>query len=92
MTADRKAREAEQRQKVWDHVGGPWHGKCEDCGKKPDWRGLHIAHTPNKGMGGTKRLYVARFANPEAPFTIRAVCARCHAETDHHLRESYGQA
>lgn len=76
--------EQEQRQIVWNRVGGVW-GRCEDCGQRPDWRGLQIAHTPPKGMGGTTRAYSA---DPTAQYRIRAVCGRCHGANDHHLSEA----
>jgi hypothetical protein len=53
-------------------------GRCEDCGKEPDWRGLCMAE-PIKGMGGTTRIFRAA--------EVKRKCYPCHNNNDHHLRE-----
>jgi len=53
-------------------------GRCEDCGKEPDWRRLAMAE-PIKGMGGTTRVFTAD--------EVFRKCYKCHNKHDHNLRE-----
>lgn len=51
---------------------------CPECGRPPDFRGMHKHHIKPKGMGGSKERDVE--AN------IQWLCARCHA-AKHGIRE-----
>jgi len=53
-------------------------GRCEDCGGRPDFRGLCMAE-PKKQMGGTTRIFTAD--------EVKRKCHKCHNEHDHNLRE-----
>ena len=44
---------APQRQRLLERS----NGKCENCTKSPDWRGLSVHHKKHKGMGGTSHIY-----------------------------------
>ena len=53
-------------------------GRCERCGKPPDWRGLCYAEK-KKGMGGTTYVMTAK--------DVQRCCYPCHVRGDHRIRE-----
>ena len=53
-------------------------GSCEQCGERPDWRGLVPHHIVPKGLGGSRRAY------PDSEYQM--LCGRCH-NLDHDVRE-----
>ena len=57
------------------------HGRCEQCGQPPDFRGLHY-HEPHKGIGGTTRVFRAS--------EVRRLCASCHSKA-HGIKEVESQ-
>ncbi len=44
-------------------------GKCMDCGKRPDWRGLSLHHKVFKSHGGGN-----------TPDNVVLLCGRCHSK------------
>lgn len=53
-------------------------GRCEDCGKLPDFRGLAYCE-PIKGMGGCRRQFTAD--------EVKRKCYPCHNKHDHGINE-----
>ena len=54
--------------------------RCELCGGVGDWRGLALHHKILKGMGGRRKIYTED--------ELELLCAKCHAEERHGLKES----
>lgn len=55
--------------------GGYCEGICEECGKPPDWRGLHPHEEIRRGQGGKLSLENSRM-----------LCMKCH-KAEHHQYE-----
>lgn len=79
-----EAQRAEYR-KAYQMAEESHHGKCPRCNQWPDFRGLCLAHHPNRRMGGRDVLYLA---DPTAEYHLVCGCYRCHNVGDHHLREA----
>ena len=51
-------------------------GRCEICGKLPDWRGLSPHEVPFKSQGGRISMEQSKM-----------VCGKCHNIEGHNIRE-----
>ncbi len=53
-----RQRSEKRQQQIQDEVGirialeARCKGRCEECHKRPDWRGLQLSHTIPKSRGG----------------------------------------
>ncbi len=51
--------------------------RCKLCKGQSDWRGWQLSHILPLSLGGKDELT-----------NLEMLCAKCHAEKRHHLRES----
>ena len=52
---------------------------CENCGNRPDWRGISLAH----------RIPLSRGGKTEKS-NVRLLCFKCHATKNHAIHEVEG--
>ncbi len=73
-----KQLEREKLRRKWKPIILQRQGfKCKLCSRtEPDWRGWHLSHIKSLAQGGK---------DEESNFEV--ICAKCHAEKRHHLKE-----